>query len=181
MGLAAGGESLARNLVSSSAALRRSSSVATEGMVEGEQHEAALRRSDSLRPLFGGATRAVRRDSRRRAPGPSRPEAGTSAVAPFARERPNPAPGATRARRGRSRTRTISPAAEWLLSNFHLVEEQIREIRDLLRVLRELPKLAAGTLKALPVAAWPGRRSATADDVDPAPPLRPAPTSESGR
>jgi cyclic beta-1,2-glucan synthetase len=50
------------------------------------------------------------------------------------------------------RTRTISPAAEWLLSNFHLVEEQIREIREDLPpgFYRELPKLAAGTLEGYP-------------------------------
>ena len=45
------------------------------------------------------------------------------------------------------KTRTVSPAAEWLLSNFHLVEEQIREIREDLPpgFYRELPKLATGT------------------------------------
>ncbi len=50
------------------------------------------------------------------------------------------------------RTRTISPAAEWLLSNFHLVEEQIREIREDLPpgFYRELPKLASGTLEGYP-------------------------------
>src|SRR5258706_7040118 len=42
----------------------------------------------------------------------------------------------------------VSPAAEWLLDNFHLVEEQLREIReDLPRsYYRELPKLATGEL-----------------------------------
>ena len=46
----------------------------------------------------------------------------------------------------------ISPAAEWLVDNFHIVEEQVREIReDLPRgYYRELPKLARATpLKAL--------------------------------
>ena len=46
----------------------------------------------------------------------------------------------------------VSPAAEWLLDNFHLVEEQLREIReDLPRgYYRELPKLADGELADYP-------------------------------
>jgi cyclic beta-1,2-glucan synthetase len=50
------------------------------------------------------------------------------------------------------RTRTVSPAAEWLLNNFHLVEEQIREIREDLPpgFYRELPKLASGPLEGYP-------------------------------
>src|SRR5439155_15532239 len=46
----------------------------------------------------------------------------------------------------------ISPAAEWLVDNFHIVEEQVREIReDLPRgYYRELPKLAAGDYKDYP-------------------------------
>src|SRR5207245_3587069 len=48
--------------------------------------------------------------------------------------------------------RTITPAAEWLVDNFHIVEEQLREIReDLPRgYYRELPKLAGGEFKDLP-------------------------------
>ncbi len=48
--------------------------------------------------------------------------------------------------------RTISPAAEWLVDNFHIVEEQLREIReDLPRsYYHELPKLAEGELKDYP-------------------------------
>ena len=44
------------------------------------------------------------------------------------------------------RERAISPAAEWLVDNFHIVEEQLREIReDLPRsYYRELPKLVRG-------------------------------------
>ena len=40
--------------------------------------------------------------------------------------------------------RAITPAAEWLVDNFHLVEEQVREIREDLPpgFYRELPKLA---------------------------------------
>src|SRR6266550_161662 len=46
----------------------------------------------------------------------------------------------------------ISPAAEWLVDNFHIVEEQLREIReDLPRsYYHELPKLAQGELKGYP-------------------------------
>jgi cyclic beta-1,2-glucan synthetase len=48
--------------------------------------------------------------------------------------------------------RAITPAAEWLVDNFHIVEEQIREIRaDLPRgYYRQLPKLAAGPLEGYP-------------------------------
>jgi cyclic beta-1,2-glucan synthetase len=46
----------------------------------------------------------------------------------------------------------VSAAAEWLLDNFHLVEEQIREIRRDLPdgYYRQLPKLAAGLLGGYP-------------------------------
>src|SRR3989442_1550542 len=48
--------------------------------------------------------------------------------------------------------RAITPAAEWLLDNFHLVDEQLREIRDDLPpgFYRELPKLADGPLAGYP-------------------------------
>ncbi|HKP47354.1 MAG TPA: hypothetical protein VJT50_12210, partial [Pyrinomonadaceae bacterium] len=51
-----------------------------------------------------------------------------------------------------SKGRGISPAAEWLIDNFHLVEEQLREIREDLPAsyYRELPKLADGDLKDYP-------------------------------
>lgn len=44
------------------------------------------------------------------------------------------------------RGRRVVPAAEWLLDNYHVVEEQIREIRDDLPpgYYRQLPKLASG-------------------------------------
>ncbi|HEY3170823.1 MAG TPA: glycosyl transferase, partial [Thermoanaerobaculia bacterium] len=47
---------------------------------------------------------------------------------------------------------TISPAAEWLVDNFHIVEEQLREIREDLppRYYRELPKLESGPLEGYP-------------------------------
>ena len=46
----------------------------------------------------------------------------------------------------------ISPAAEWLVDNFHIVEDQLREIReDLPKIYYyELPKLAEGNLKDYP-------------------------------
>ena len=52
------------------------------------------------------------------------------------------------AREGRATT----PAAEWLLDNYHLVEEQIREVRDDLppRYYRQLPKLAGGPFAGYP-------------------------------
>jgi len=48
--------------------------------------------------------------------------------------------------------RAITPAAEWLLDNYHLVEEQIRDIRDDLPpgYYRQLPKLAAGPFAGYP-------------------------------
>jgi cyclic beta-1,2-glucan synthetase len=48
--------------------------------------------------------------------------------------------------------RPITPAAEWLLDNYHLVEEQIREIRQDLPpgFYRQLPKLADGPLVGYP-------------------------------
>ena len=47
---------------------------------------------------------------------------------------------------------SISPAAEWLLDNFHIVEEQLREIREDLPkgYYRELPKLMDGELADYP-------------------------------
>ncbi len=48
--------------------------------------------------------------------------------------------------------RSITPAAEWLVDNFHIVEEQIREIHDDLppSFYRELPKLVEGHLEGFP-------------------------------
>ncbi len=47
---------------------------------------------------------------------------------------------------------TITPAAEWLLDNFHIVDEQIREIRNDLPpgYYRLLPKLSVGPLQGFP-------------------------------
>ncbi|HEY0553570.1 MAG TPA: hypothetical protein VGG20_04850, partial [Thermoanaerobaculia bacterium] len=48
--------------------------------------------------------------------------------------------------------RAITPAAEWLVDNFHLVEEQVREIREDLPpgFYRQLPKLANGPFSGYP-------------------------------
>ena len=48
--------------------------------------------------------------------------------------------------------RAITPAAEWLVDNFHIVEEQLREIHDDLPTgyYRKLPKLASGHLQGYP-------------------------------
>src|SRR5213593_3860565 len=48
--------------------------------------------------------------------------------------------------------RAITPAAEWLVDNFHIVDEQLREIRDDLPpgFYRELPKLADGPFAGAP-------------------------------
>ena len=50
------------------------------------------------------------------------------------------------------RERVISPAAEWLVDNFHIVEEQVREIREDLPhgFYGELPKLTSGDFAGYP-------------------------------
>jgi cyclic beta-1,2-glucan synthetase len=51
-----------------------------------------------------------------------------------------------------SEGRAITPAAEWLVDNYHIVEEQLREIRQDLpkSYYHELPKLAEGPLRDYP-------------------------------
>ena len=46
----------------------------------------------------------------------------------------------------------VSPAGEWLLDNYHVVQEQMREVRTTLPrgYYRELPELASGTLTGYP-------------------------------
>jgi cyclic beta-1,2-glucan synthetase len=48
--------------------------------------------------------------------------------------------------------RSITPAAEWLVDNYYLVERQIREIRDALPpgYYRDLPKLSVGPFRGYP-------------------------------
>lgn len=50
------------------------------------------------------------------------------------------------------RKETLLPAAEWLMDNFHIVEEQLREIHEDLppAYYKELPKLALGELTGFP-------------------------------
>jgi cyclic beta-1,2-glucan synthetase len=55
--------------------------------------------------------------------------------------------------------RSISPTAEWLIDNFHIIDEQLIEIREALPsgYYRELPKLAGGPMADHPRAygiAW---------------------------
>lgn len=47
---------------------------------------------------------------------------------------------------------SVVPAAEWLLDNYHLIEQQIREVRDDLPdgFYRQLPKLASGPFAGYP-------------------------------
>ena len=55
--------------------------------------------------------------------------------------------------------RAITPAAEWLVDNYHVVERQIREIRSDLPpgYYRQLPKLADGPFAGFHgCSAWPG-------------------------
>lgn len=48
--------------------------------------------------------------------------------------------------------RRVEPAADWLLDNYHIVEQQVREIRSDLpaNYYRQLPKLAAGPFAGYP-------------------------------
>lgn len=50
------------------------------------------------------------------------------------------------------RESAISPAAEWFVDNFHIVEDQLREVREDLPAgyYRELPKLETGRLTGHP-------------------------------
>jgi cyclic beta-1,2-glucan synthetase len=54
--------------------------------------------------------------------------------------------------RAMQREETITSAAEWLVDNFYIVEEQLRKIRDDLSpgIYRRLPKLASGHLQGYP-------------------------------
>src|SRR5277367_870997 len=54
--------------------------------------------------------------------------------------------------RASQREQSITPAAQWLVDNFYIVEEQLREIRDHLPAgfYEKLPKLASGHLEGYP-------------------------------
>ena len=63
-----------------------------------------------------------------------------------------------------AKSRDITPAAEWLLDNYHLIEAQIADVREDLppRFYRQLPRLAGGPLAATRgCSASPGRLSRT--------------------
>ena len=57
-----------------------------------------------------------------------------------------------RALTGAARDEPLTPSAEWLVDNFHIVEEQLREVRQDLprKYYRELPKLETGAFKNYP-------------------------------
>lgn len=46
----------------------------------------------------------------------------------------------------------LSPAAEWLIDNFHIIEDQVREVREDLpdKYYRKLPKITSGELEGYP-------------------------------
>ena len=83
--------------------------------------------------------------------------------------------------------RTITPAAEWLLDNYHLVEEQIREIRDDLPpdYYQQLPKLADGPIRRISARirlAWAFvAHTDSRFDAEYAAPIRHAPISACSR
>ena len=54
--------------------------------------------------------------------------------------------------RAMQREETIAPAAEWVIDNLHIVDEQLRKIHDDLSpgLYRKLPKLASGHLQGYP-------------------------------
>jgi hypothetical protein len=53
--------------------------------------------------------------------------------------------------------RAITPAAEWLVDNYHIVDEQVREIRE--RPAARLLPVTWGAIRAS--MGWPGRSSPT--------------------
>jgi len=61
----------------------------------------------------------------------------------------------------------VSPAGEWLLDNFHLVEEQIRTAKRHLPkgYSRELPRLASGHGAGLPRAYVLASEASNGDDI----------------
>ncbi len=81
----------------------------------------------------------------------------------------------------------ITPAAEWFVDNFHIVDDVLREVREDLPpgFYRQLPEARGGTARGLPARPRTGlgfrrahRQPLRARD---AAPLRPAPTSASSR
>ena len=58
--------------------------------------------------------------------------------------------------RAMQQEQTITPAAEWLVDNFYIVEEQLREIRD------DLPPVFTASCPNSPPAIWKAIRAYTA-------------------
>ncbi len=78
---------------------------------------------------------------------------GTRALAPRLRDNSRVLLAAHRAiAKAIAEGRAITPAAEWLVDNYHVVEEQIRQINEDLPpgYYRQLPKLAVGPLAGYP-------------------------------
>ena len=113
------------------------------------------RRTDAREDLVAGPIRgellgaehlgrAGARGRRRPAPVPAPPAPAADAAArPAGRDPPHPRPRARAADRRRRRGADVGPAGEWLLDNYHVVQEHIREVRESLPrgYYRELPEL----------------------------------------
>jgi cyclic beta-1,2-glucan synthetase len=98
------------------------------------------------------APRAIRRDARGRTQSRRKSSAGKSAAARLEENSRKLIAAYKELAESIRQEHVISPAAEWLVDNFHIVEEQVREIReDLPRgYYQELPKLADGDYKDYP-------------------------------
>ena len=95
----------------------------------------------------------------------ARPTRGARSRDAPARQRPRPARRVSPIGAAIREERAITPAAEWLVDNFHVVEEQIREIRDDLprgfyRAAAEARGRAARRATRAS-SAWPGPSSRT--------------------
>ena len=110
------------------------------------------RRSRSGRAVRHRAARTARREPRRGAARNDAASGGPVAARAAERQRRGSARRLPGERRELESGHGVVPAAEWLLDNYHLVEEQIREIRDDLPpgYYRQLPKLAEGPFAGYP-------------------------------
>ena len=102
-----------------------------------------------------GAEHLAERARASRAPSASRPAHAPAGAAPGPARR-DPRASSTRRTTGwpaaADREVNVGPAGEWLLDNFHVVQEHIREVRESLPrgYYRELPELASGALAGYP-------------------------------
>ncbi len=110
------------------------------------------RTAEPLRDLRSGALRPARPQPRGDPCRGVRPQALERVLPAPARKHPHPARGAALHRPHATTGYEVSPAAEWLLDNFHLIEAQAREIKDGLprRYFRDLPVLKDEPLVGLP-------------------------------